>query len=102
MVTLSWVCAGENLAEGDGTGWTTAAEAASSAVDLWYDEVSLYDYSDPVFSSATGHFTQLVWVASTQIGFGAYLTSSGEWLVVAEFDPAGNVEGEFAANVLES
>ncbi|KAL0030516.1 hypothetical protein WJX79_000947 [Trebouxia sp. C0005] len=93
---------GENLAEGDGNGWTSAADAASSAVDLWYNEVTLYDYSNAVFSSATGHFTQLVWVASTQIGFGAYLTSSGEWLIVAEFDPPGNVEGEFAANVLQS
>ena len=36
------------------------------------------------------------------MGFGAYLTSSGEWLIVAEFDPPGNVEGEFAANVLQS
>ena len=90
------------MAEGYGSGWTSATDAASSSVDLWYNEDSQYNYNDPVFSLATGHYTQLVWKASTQIGFGASLTSSGEWLVVAEFDPPGNVEGEFAANVLSS
>ena len=69
---------------------------------LWYAEDAQYSYSDPVFSAETGHFTQLVWKASTQIGFGASLSSSGEWIVVAEFDPPGNVQGQFADNVLQS
>ena len=94
--------AGENLAVGSGSGWASATDAANSAVDLWDNEDALYNYNDPEFSDATGHYTQLVWKASTQIGFGAFLTSSGEWLIVAEFDPPGNVEGEFAANVLSS
>lgn len=90
------------MAAGYGSGWTDAASAASSAVGLWYAEESQYNYDDPVFSSGTGHFTQLVWRASTQIGFGATLATSGNWIVVAEFDPPGNVEGQFAANVLPS
>lgn len=93
-------CVGENLAAGYGTGWTDAIAAAESAVGLWYAEESQYNYNDPVFSGGTGHFTQLVWAASTQIGFGAALATSGNWIVVAEFDPPGNVQGQFAANVL--
>ena len=85
---------------GYGSGWTNAAAAASSSVGLWYAEDAQYNYNDPVFSEGSGHFTQLVWKASMQIGFGAALTSNGEWLVVAEFDPPGNVEGQFAGNVL--
>jgi hypothetical protein len=28
-------------------------------VDLWYDEVCLYDYNNPRFNESTGHFTQV-------------------------------------------
>jgi hypothetical protein len=34
----------------------------------WYDEISLYNYNNPVFSSGTGHFTQMVWKSSTALG----------------------------------
>ena len=53
---------GENLAKGYGD-W-------KSAITAWYDEVSDYDYSNPGFSSSTGHFTQLVWVGTTKLGCG--------------------------------
>ena len=95
-------CTGENLAEGSGSGWTDASSAALSSVALWYAEDSQYNNNNPVFSGETGHFTQLVWAASTQIGFGASVATSGNWIVVAEFDPPGNVDGQFAANVLPS
>ncbi|KAF3939205.1 Natrin-2 [Dactylella cylindrospora] len=35
---------------------------------LWYNEVNKYDYNNPGFSSATGHFTQVVWKNSKQLG----------------------------------
>jgi hypothetical protein len=40
----------------------------SQAVQMWYDEISLYNFSRPGFSAATGHFTQIVWATSTQLG----------------------------------
>lgn len=52
---------GENLMDGQSTG--TAA-----AVDGWYNEISQYDWSDPVFKNTTGHFTQVVWKGSTTLG----------------------------------
>jgi hypothetical protein len=82
---------GENLAWGP---TLTAAEA----VALWYDENVLYDYSKPGFSQQTGHFTQLVWRASTAIGMGM-ARRGGMNLWVARYFPAGNITGQFQLNV---
>ncbi|CAI4563401.1 AQG_2a_G0029410.mRNA.1.CDS.1 [Saccharomyces cerevisiae] len=82
---------GENLALGyDGP----------AAVDAWYNEISNYDFSNPGFSSNTGHFTQIVWKSTTQVGCGIK-TCGGAWgdYVICSYDPAGNYEGEYADNV---
>lgn len=42
---------------------------------LWYDEVTQYNFYNPGFSDATGHFTQLVWLDSTELGC-AYVQAS--------------------------
>ncbi|MFM6158532.1 MAG: CAP family protein, partial [Sphaerospermopsis kisseleviana] len=63
--------AGENLYVFYTTGSIDAATLANNAVKTWYDEVSKYNYSKPGFSAATGHFTQIVWKSSTQLGCGA-------------------------------
>jgi hypothetical protein len=86
---------GENLA------WGTGNFTAQSAVNLWYGEGSQYNYSAPGFSSATGHFTQMVWKGSTQLGC-AMANCSGETLWVCRYSPAGNITnpGQFQQNVL--
>ncbi|CAD6897025.1 unnamed protein product, partial [Tilletia controversa] len=38
------------------------------AVDMWYDEIKDYNFNVPDWSEATGHFTQLVWKASSRVG----------------------------------
>lgn len=82
---------GENLALGYG-------EAGS--VDAWYDEISSYDWSNPGFSSNAGHFTQVVWKSSTEVGCGIK-TCGGLWgdYVICSYNPAGNFAGEFQDNV---
>ena len=76
----------------------------TDAVDGWGDERTKYDFKHGAFSEATGHFTQLVWKASTSVGCarmdceGKGGTAQG-WFVVCEYWPAGNVEGEFGAEV---
>jgi uncharacterized protein YkwD len=40
------------------------------SIDLWYDEIKLYNFNYPGYSSSTGHFTCLVWKSSTSFGMG--------------------------------
>ena len=72
-------------------------EAASQS---WYDEVKDYNYSNPVFSSKTGHFTQLVWKDTEEIGCGAACNSNNKCYVTCNYYPPGNYRGEFEDNVL--
>lgn len=82
---------GENLAVGYGT---------TGAVDAWYNEIDNYDYSNPGFSSNSGHFTQLVWKNTQSVGCGVK-ACGGVWgdYVICSYDPAGNVAGKYADNV---
>jgi ribosomal protein L18 len=101
--------AGENLYVFYTTASAIAPETlANKAVQGWYDEVKQYRYTNPVFAAATGHFTQVVWKSSTQLGCGAAKgtktlngTKYNAFYVVCHYAPAGNVRGQFAANVLK-
>ena len=74
-------------------------DAIIQSIDLFYDEVYLYDYNNPGFYGNTGHFTQLVWVNTKQIGFSASTSSNGYIYVCTNYDPPGNYYGDFERNV---
>jgi hypothetical protein len=78
--------------------WPPGQELASAAVDSWYKENRSYDFNKPGFSLATGHFTQLIWRASNQLGC-AKATCGKYDLWVCRYSPAGNVTDQFRANV---
>ena len=70
-----------------------------------YDEIKDYNFTDPTKSTGkvTGHFTQVVWKASTKLGIGKGTGKKGSMAcnyVVARYAPAGNIRGEYKANVL--
>ncbi|XP_068156909.1 Golgi-associated plant pathogenesis-related protein 1 [Drosophila tropicalis] len=71
-----------------------------NCVQLWYDEIKLYDFAEGKFSKDTGHFTALVWKATTRVGVG-YKTNqtSKTTYIVARYLPPGNVKGQFIENV---
>jgi len=93
---------GENLAYYQGYG-SDVMTLLKKAVDDWYNEYTQYDYNNPVFSGATGHFTCLVWKSSTNFGMGISINTVTDSVdVVMNTSPPGNYEGEFAANVLPS
>ena len=70
--------------------------------DDWYNEVQQYNFSRPGFTSGTGHFTQVVWKGSKQVGFGYAQARDGYYYGVANYYPAGNFIGEFEDNVFEA
>ncbi|UJR16771.1 hypothetical protein I4U23_003671 [Adineta vaga] len=70
------------------------------ATQSWYDEIKYYNFNRPGFSSATGHFTQVVWKSSTKLGMGVAFGNGGQRVVVvAQYGPAGNMMGAFPQNV---
>ncbi|KAF2810291.1 PR-1-like protein, partial [Mytilinidion resinicola] len=89
---------GENLASG--------YPNATASIEAWGNERAHYDFGKAQFSEQTGHFTQLVWKASTTVGC-SRTDCSGKtgakaapgWFVVCEYYPPGNVIGAFKQNV---
>ncbi len=86
---------GENLAMG-----TSGAFPPDAQIQSWYDEVGNYNFAAGRFTSGTGHFTQVVWRSSTEVGCGV-ATCGGEDMLVCNYSPPGNFQGEFQANVPE-
>eukprot|EP00775_Hariotina_reticulata_P005870 gene5870-6111_t len=85
------------------------AQRLREAISMWYDEVADYKYSQPGFSSKTGHFTQVVWAETSQLGCAVHLCSEGlgglvSWpagaLVVCRYMDSGNWRGFYEENVL--
>jgi uncharacterized protein YkwD len=85
---------GENLAAG-----TQGALDPTTTVDMWYDEIKLYKFPNGGFSMQTGHFTQVVWRSTQQVGCG-HVTCKGNDVYVCNYDPAGNWEGKYRSEVL--
>ncbi len=86
---------GENLAAG-----TSGAFTAESFVDDWYSEISSYDFASgqSTDGEAVGHFTQVVWASTQQVGCGI-ARCGGEDIFVCNYSPPGNYVGEEVANV---
>lgn len=81
-------------------------ETPALGVDAWAAEEKHYKYPDGGFSESTGHFTQLVWQNTTHVGCAAVNCGQQQgqdgafsWYLVCEYNPPGNVIGEFRYNV---
>lgn len=89
---------GENIYASSGF-----ADPASHAATLWAAEYADYDYASNSCAAGRvcGHYTQMVWRSSTQLGCGIRNCSTGSpfpgfpnWtLVVCNYSPPGNYGG---------
>ena len=93
---------GENLYYGCGYRLTNKVELAKQAIDAWYSEMKLYDFSKPAFTPGTGHFTCLVWKNAKEFGFGISVDAkTKKTIIVYNCDPVTNISGRFKENVLQ-
>jgi pathogenesis-related protein 1 len=80
---------GENIFMGSGS--YTSVDASLG----WYSEIKDYKYGKFTGSGGVGHYTQMVWKNTTQVGLGVAIAANGDIYVVANYSPAGNYIGEF-------
>jgi hypothetical protein len=74
--------------------------AGKVATTSWYNEIKQYNFKHGGFTMETGHFTQLVWKDSKNLGVGIATSRGGKTYVVAQYSPSGNMPGKFQKNVL--
>ncbi len=81
---------GENLWKG-----TTGYYTVGDAIDSWASEKVDYNYKRNKCRSGAvcGHYTQLVWANSTEVGC-AQIECDGFTIWVCEYNPPGNWVGE--------
>ena len=91
---------GENLSYFQGYK-ATPLELILKSVDVWYNEISMYDFNNSGYQNGTGHFTCLIWKSSTKFGIGISINkTSNEVVISMNTSPPGNILGQFAVNVL--
>jgi pathogenesis-related protein 1 len=69
---------------------------AADVVDLWGAEARDYDYASNRCADGKhcGHYTQLVWAATKDVGCGRGVCADGAQIWVCHYRPAGNVAGQ--------
>ena len=92
--TGQWAQAyGENIFWSSG-GSPTLAEAARS----WYSEIR--DFKNQALEGnnwyKTGHYSQMVWRQTQQVGMASVACPNGSVIIVANYDPPGNYMGQKA------
>lgn len=89
----------------------TSAESLSNAIQRMYDEIKSYRYERPGFNkqgssqeTQTGHFTQIVWKETKELGCGWAICPNSQYktILVCRYSPPGNASdlgknGEAAA-----
>ncbi len=91
---------GENLsyysASGPSASRLLAAVTPASVVGDWTSEASNYSYQRNACARGKrcGHYTQVVWSRTREVGCGMAACSRGEEIWVCNYRPAGNVRGQ--------
>ena len=75
--------------------WGVKINGKTMSTD-WYNEVQNYNYNGD-YQSGKGHFTQLVWKGSKNLGCG--IACGKGCYVTCNYYPAGNYLGMFESNV---
>lgn len=83
---------GENLYQGSSSESFNPINAAVA----WYNEIKQYTYGTLNENNwyNTGHYTQMIWKNTKELGVGIATCPNGGVIVVANYNPPGNYMGE--------
>jgi pathogenesis-related protein 1 len=58
----------------------------------WYSEIKMYNYTKVTEKNwePTGHYTQMIWDNTKEVGVGVSICPNGGIIIVANYYPAGN------------
>ncbi|GIY39364.1 golgi-associated plant pathogenesis-related protein 1 [Caerostris darwini] len=93
---------GENLFVTYMSNSSLPSVTGQQVVESWYSEQTYYPFHDHVTRdviSKAGHFTQLIWSSSRELGVGRAVSRNNRVYVVANYYPAGNILRKFPDNV---
>ncbi|GFO49549.1 Golgi-associated plant pathogenesis-related protein 1 [Plakobranchus ocellatus] len=100
---------GRTLPSGKKIGENIAMNSSSAGADYegpepvqqWYSEISKYNFETNFPNwRVTGHFTQVIWKSSTELGVGKARSADGRTVVaVANYRPPGNDVTAYPENV---
>ena len=90
-------------------GTTGSGPTGNFIAESWYNEYKDYDFAKGQSKNGNmiGHFTQMVWVSTKQIGcayaIGKYNNRNDltGYYVCCDYFPAGNYQGQYTKNVLK-
>ncbi|SFV62830.1 SCP-like family protein [hydrothermal vent metagenome] len=77
---------------------TSENPSYEEAINYWYQEKKNYNYENNSCNGTCGHYTQIIWKDTTEIGCGKAIYTTGNmknWtVVVCRYNPAGNYIGD--------
>jgi pathogenesis-related protein 1 len=80
-----------NRPYGENLFWTSSGATSQYVVDFWAAEGANYDIeTNGCTGSTCGHYTQIVWAATTKVGCGM-ATCGAQQVWVCNYDPPGNL-----------
>ncbi len=100
---LFWGGASKSATSKDANGnwiWQESVQNVSEemAVNSWVSEKQWFNYADNTCKApagkACGHYTQVVWKNSTEVGCGKAICDNKTQVWVCNYSPAGNIVGQ--------
>ncbi|MGD1840464.1 MAG: CAP domain-containing protein [Thermonemataceae bacterium] len=82
---------------GENIFWANTAVTTKTVVDKWADERKDFNFQTLECNKEwyyCGHYTQVIWQGTTQVGCAKAVCSNGDEIWVCHYAPAGNVKGK--------
>ncbi|XP_071949204.1 cysteine-rich secretory protein 3-like isoform X2 [Antedon mediterranea] len=70
--------------------WRGGRKVSVSAVNAWHNEYKYYHYNNDTCDHVCGHYTQVVWGDTKEVGCGYFSCPDGNTIVACNYGPAGN------------